>query len=165
MEEIYALCKKYSCVVILDASGAFGTALCDGKYADIIVGSFGRWKLVNAEVGGFMSCNDEELFEKLKMNELVDEVSVVKIQNALEKLPERVTFLKEKVQKIKQDLKEFDIVHKDDYSLVVVVRYADEETKQKVVSYCRENGLPYRECPRYIRLNSPAISIEVKQLG
>ena len=36
--------------------------------------------------------------------------------------------------------------------------------KQRIIDYCNENNLEFTECPRYIRINEPAISIEVKRL-
>jgi len=54
MKGIYSICKKNNCLVVLDVSGAMGTELCDGDYADVTLGSFGRWKLINAKAGGFI---------------------------------------------------------------------------------------------------------------
>ena len=51
MKEIYSLCQEKKCLVIMDVSGSIATDLCDGKYADILVGSFGEWKLVEAKAG------------------------------------------------------------------------------------------------------------------
>ena len=61
MKKIYEICKKNNCLVIMDVSGAIGTDLCDGRYADIMVASFRKWKLVDADVGGFISSNTFDL--------------------------------------------------------------------------------------------------------
>ena len=164
MKEIYELCQQHDCVVILDVSGSIGTPLCDGKYADIIVGSFGKWKVVEARVGGFISCKESELFEKIHMEELEDKKSLLKINEELQKLPKRITFLQQRVQKIKEDLKEFNIVHPTDLSFVVVIKYSTDKEKESLINYCGNNSLEWTECPRYIRLNQRAISIEVKRL-
>ncbi len=164
MKEIYALCKKNNCLVILDVSGSIGTPLCDGKYADLIIGSFGEWKLVEAKGGGFISTSDKKLFERLKLELLEDGVQLQTILEHLNKLPERIKFLLEKRKKIIADLKDFEVVHPKDIGFVVMVKYHNEKDKSELVSYCKDNHLPYTECPRYIRLNQPAISIEVKQL-
>lgn len=63
-----------------------------------------------------------------------------------------------------RDLKEYDIAYPQEAGFVVAVKYKDEEEKSKIIYYCTQNSLPFTECPRYIRLNQPAISIEVKQL-
>lgn len=166
MKEIYELCRKNKCVVIMDVSGSIGTKLCDGKFADIIIGSFGEWKLVEAKVGGFISCQNKELFDKIKEHTkpLTDEAQLNTILTKIPELPERIKFLLSKREKIIKELKGFDVVHPHDLGFVVVVKYKTEEEKNEIISYCKQNSLPFAECPRYIRLNKPAISIEVKQL-
>jgi glycine/serine hydroxymethyltransferase len=166
MKEIYELCQKHNCVVIMDVSGGIGTELCDGKFADIIVGSFGEWKLVEAKKGGFISCQNKGLFDKVKKHTkpLTDGVKLNIILTKLHELPERIKFLLSKREKIIRDLKEYDIIHPKEKGFVVIVKYKDDTDKSKIISYCKQNSLPFTECPRYIRLNKPAISIEVKQL-
>jgi len=66
MEEIYKICKENDCLVVLDISGAIGTKLCNGDYADVMLSSFGRWKLIEAKVGGFISCKEESVFNQIK---------------------------------------------------------------------------------------------------
>ena len=39
-----------------------------------------------------------------------------------------------------------------------------QEEKGKIIKYCEENNLQYTICPRYIRVNCDAISIEVKRI-
>ncbi|MDO8510757.1 MAG: aminotransferase class I/II-fold pyridoxal phosphate-dependent enzyme [Nanoarchaeota archaeon] len=166
MEEIYNLCKKYGCLVIMDVSGSIGTRLCDGKYADILVGSFGEWKLVEAKAGGFISTKDKGLFEEIKnsIQALDEEESFRLISQKLEELPQRISFLTQKRKKIIEDLKKHEIVHKKDIGFVIVVKYEDNEQKERIIYYCKNNNLPWTECPRYIRLNRPAISIELKRI-
>jgi len=166
MREIYPLCKKNNCLVVMDVSGSIGTKLCDGDYADILVGSFGEWKLVEAKAGGFISCKDAALFEKIKKNTIIleDQEIVNRISEKIKELPERIAFLTQKRKKIMEDLKESDIVHKKDIGFVVIVKYRDQTEKENLIKYCNDNNLPWTECPRYIRLNKPAISIEIKRL-
>ncbi|MBI2581516.1 aminotransferase class I/II-fold pyridoxal phosphate-dependent enzyme [Candidatus Woesearchaeota archaeon] len=166
MEEIYQLCQKNQCLVIMDVSGSIGTKLCNGKYADILVGSFGEWKLVEAKVGGFISCKNQDLFEKVKKHvAILEDKKILKIiSQKIEELPQRISFLTRKRDKIMEDLKRSEVVHKQDVGFVVIVRYNDQTEKENLIKYCNDNDLPWTECPRYIRLNKPAISIEVKRL-
>ncbi len=164
MKDIYESCRKYNCLVILDVSGAIGTKLCAGKFADIMIGSFGEGKLVNAKSGGFISCKEEALFNQLKLEKLKDEPQLEIIYEQLTNLQQRIKFLSKKIKKLRQNLKEFEIVHPKDLGFVVVVKYKDDEEKSKITYYCQQNSLHFTECPRYIRLKQPAISIEVKQL-
>lgn len=164
MKEIYNLCHQNNCLTVVDVSGSIGTKLCDGKYADILVDSFGKWKLVEAGIGGFISCKDKELFNKLKIKKMDDEHQLTVILDKLNILPERIKFLTEKRKKIINDLKQFNVVHRNDLGFVVIVKFLDNEEKEKIINYCTTNHLEWTECPRYIRLNQNAISIEVKRL-
>ena len=167
LDEIYDLCRQNDCLVITDVSGSIGTKLCDGNYADMLVGSFGEWKLVEAKAGGFISCHNENLFEKVKKctNVLEDQEILKRISSKIEELPQRISFLTKKRKKIMEDLQESNIVHRKDVGFVVVVEFATQNQKETLINYCKNNGLAWTECPRYIRLNKPAISIEVKRLG
>ncbi len=166
LEEIYALCKQNNCLTIIDVSGSIGTRLCDGKYADILVGSFGEWKLVEAKVGGFISAQEKKVFEKAIQHcpPLEDPENLKTIFAKIRELPERILFLTTKRKKIIDGLKNFDLVHRNNLGFVVVVKYNSSAEKENFINYCKDNGLPWTECPRYIRLNKPAISIEIKRL-
>jgi hypothetical protein len=66
--------------------------------------------------------------------------------------------------KIKNDLKKFEIIHPRHKGINVIVRFKNDEEKNKIIKYCEDNKYEYTECPRYIRVNETAISIEVKRL-
>lgn len=165
MKEIYEICRKNKCLIIMDVSGSLGTSLCDGRYADILVGSFGEWKLVEAKVGGFISSKDKKVWEKIKSNITIldDENALETIHQQLLLLPQRIDYLQKLRHKVILDLHDFDILHPADTGFVVVVKYADEKEKQRIIEYCRKNKYHYTECPRYIRVHKKAISIEVKR--
>ncbi|OGM01611.1 hypothetical protein A3K72_01520 [Candidatus Woesearchaeota archaeon RBG_13_36_6] len=168
LKEISKVCKQKECLLIEDAAGAIGhKELCNGNYSDIIVGSFGRWKPVNLEYGGFISTNnkdffdiDPELFIMFKFHEMFCKGLLEK----LDKVGERTAFLRNTCEKIKRDLKDFDMVHRRGKGLVVVVKFEDDLEKQKLIKYCKQNKYEYTMCPRYIRVLDKAISIEVKRL-
>ena len=166
MRTIYNICKKNNCLVILDVSGSIGTDLCDGNYADIIVGSFGKWKLVEARMGGFISCKKYDLWKKIKVTKLEQEEDLLKILQKLEELPERIRFLQNIRDKVSNDLSNFNlqIVRPRDLGFVLVIKYRDDQEKENIINYCKDNELEWTECPRYIRLMDKAISIEVKRL-
>ena len=163
-EEIYQVCKENDCLVFLDISGSIGTKYADTKNADLILGSFGRWKPINAEVGGFVASNNEELWKQLSFSVLNDQDGLKTIQRKIAQLPTRLKYLTDLKKKVTQELSDMQIVHPNDYSLVVIVKYSDEDEKKNIINYCENNKLPYTECPRYIRLNDKAISIEIKKL-
>jgi len=168
MREIYELCSLHDCIVVLDVSGGIGTELCNGEFADIIVGSFGTWKLVEAKGGGFVSTSNDKLFKKINekgVEKLEDSSQIEVIYRELGKLAGRVELLLGFRQKVVDDLLDLklDVVHPNDIGFVVVVRFSSEYEKSKIVDYCAVSGWEYTECPRYIRLNQQAISVELKR--
>lgn len=164
MREIYELCKKYRCLVILDASGALGTTLCDGAYADIMVGSFR--KIVDAEEGGFISSNSEKLWQQIKtyLTAWGTEQQLDLIAQKLEQLPARIGALLALKKKIAQDLRSFGLVYPEDIGFVQVIKYSTQQEKEKIINYCSTHNLEWTQCPRYIRIKQKAISIEIKRV-
>ena len=167
MKEIYEICKKERCYVIMDVAGSIGTTYCDGSYADFMVCSFGRWKPINAHHGGCVTAAQEEyltlskeIFEKHPFDPLFASKVIEKINN----LPKRYAFFEKKIKEVKDDLEDLNIIHRDKWGLVVIIKYADQEEKEMLISYCNNKGFEYTECPRYIRVNEQAICIEVKRL-
>ncbi len=157
MQKIYEICQGHKCLVVLDVSGAIGTKMCNGQFADIIVGSFGKWKLIEAQGGGFISSKKKINFQ---MKEFSKDEFLLKIWERLEALPGRIEYLREIRNKVIKDLSDFEVLWKEDLGFVVVVK----GNKEKIIAYCKDKNLPYTECPRYIRVLDEAISIEVKRL-
>ena len=168
LEKISEICKEKNCMFIEDASGSFGNEnLCKGEFADIIIGSFGRWEPIDLNHGGFISTDNHEFFkdnDHLFEGREFDEEKLEMLIEKLESITPRVQFLREVCGKIKQDLSEHEIVHRDHPGIVVVVKFSNEDDKQKIIKYCEENNFEHTLCPRYIRINEDAISIEVKRL-
>ena len=164
MKEIYKMCLKHDCLVVLDVSGSIGTPLCDGRFADIIVGSFGKWKLAPAGSGGFISFSDEFLSEEIEVEELDDDELIKDVDKSIDEIPDRIEFLEKIRVKICDDLNTFEIISSSSHGLVVIVAFNDESEKERIIKYCEDNQYPYTECPRTIRVNRSAISIEIKRL-
>ena len=128
--------------------------------------TFGKWKLVDAGSGGFISAKHKKIWDVLKkeVDVLEDEITLQKIWQKLQELPERIGFLQERRNKILTDLSNFNILYPADIGFVVVIEFATVQEKEKIINYCEKKELSWTECPRYIRVNKKAISIEVKQL-
>lgn len=168
VKKIYELCKRHDCLVVLDISGAIGTSMIDSSVTDIFVCSFGAGKLVNAGYGGMISTSDDKIWRKLccwGIKKLEDAEKRALVLEQLKELPSRVEKLTTLRNKVLADLASFDVVHPHDGGFVVVVRYASEDQKKKIFLYCEQSGLEWKLCPRYIRLNEPAISVELKRVG
>ena len=89
-----------------------------------------------------------------------------KIGFALNKLQDRIKFLLNKRKQIIKELAEFkdQIIPPKNLGFVLVIKYSNDTQKQKLIDFCKANSLPFTLCPRYIRLNQPAVCIEIKQL-
>lgn len=171
MSYISKLCRKNNCLIIEDASGAVGDeVLCDGAYSDIIVASFGKWKPINVEYGGFISVKKDEYFREAK-----DIFSITNhyprydvLLGKLKCAKERIKDMVKKAQAVKQELKErfpgLKIIHEDLRGINVVVRYMSEKEKELLMGYCDEKGFAHVACPEYTRLDEDAISIELKRI-
>ncbi|MBU2560733.1 MAG: DegT/DnrJ/EryC1/StrS family aminotransferase [Nanoarchaeota archaeon] len=172
MSYISKICKRNNCILIEDASGAIGDDdLCDGDHSDIIVGSFGRWKPVNAEYGGFISVSKKELLEDVS-----DVFSTTNFYPRYDTLLQKLTKAKDTIklmtkraeavkQEIAKRFPELKIIHKDLRGLNVVVRHMNEKEKEQIEKYCDEKHFDYLECPNYTRVEEDAISIELKRLN
>ncbi|MBT3297736.1 aminotransferase class I/II-fold pyridoxal phosphate-dependent enzyme [archaeon] len=167
IEQIYKICKEKNCLVIMDVSGTIGTRLCDGKYADICLGSFGDWKLIDYGQGGFISFQNPKLFNHFKplFSAMTFRGDYEKLLHHFNILDGRIKFLLDKRTEIINDLKEFEIIGKDnELGFVVIVVPKSETDRLKIVAYCTKNNLEYTMCPREIRINRDAVSIELKRL-
>ena len=125
---------------------------------DIIIGSFGKWKLVDAGKGGFIATDEE-----LEVEEVTDKETLKLIETKLLELPERIKYLTKIRNKVLIDLKDYNIIKPYDQGIVVIVKYKDQEEKADIETYCQKNDLEWTECPRYIRINEQAISVEIKR--
>ncbi|MFC1728054.1 DegT/DnrJ/EryC1/StrS family aminotransferase [Nanoarchaeota archaeon] len=154
-EEISSICKQNNILFIEDITGIIGYKKI---YGDIAVCSFAKWKPINFGSGGFISSNQELDFE--------DEFDFdEKLADKIKDLPNRYKLFFENVEKIKKDLSDFEILHKDKKGLNVVVKFSSEEEKSEIIKYCEKNNYEWVLCPNYVKVNTDAISIEVKRIG
>lgn len=149
--EIYDICRENNCLLVVDACSAVGVqGLCD--VGDIIIGSFGRWKVVDYGSYGFIASDLDFHFNSLNAD---DPKLLEKLENASKRFDSLVKLNFE----VKNDLKDFKIYFPDSRSLNVVVDKDD-----RILDYCTRKGYEYQLCPVYNRINKEAISIELKRL-
>lgn len=164
--EIYGLSKKKGSLCVLDASGSIGDLnLCSGTFADIIVASFSSWKPVNLGVGGAILFNDKNDPAAIK-----DLFSISEFSGDLDKLDGKLDLLKDKYAKmyalqseVKQKLKDFKVLHQEKKGLNVIVKYDSIDELKKLEKFCKDNDFEFVLCPKYIKVNEKAISIELKR--
>ncbi len=163
MQPLAAVCKKEGILLINDASGSIGTP--QAKIGDIIICSLGRNKPLGIGKGGFIATDNARLFSAIKSQVPEpynpDETA---LQHLLDHLPERLRFWSSINERIRQDLKDQDIIHSERKGFNVLLRIHTPEQKAGIEAYCKEHHFPYRIGPEYIRSTEPSISIEVKRL-
>lgn len=166
VEEIYSICRKNECMVILDITGSMGKHDY-GKFCDFSVCSFGNAKPVNLGYGGFVSAGEKEFFEMPKEifnTTSFDEKYSGQLIEKLKSLKKRYELFNKANKKIKKDLSDLEILHKDKDGINVIVKFKDGEEKKRIIEYCEKNKFEFTICPRYIRVKEEAVSIEVKRL-
>ncbi|MBN1502792.1 NUDIX domain-containing protein [Candidatus Woesearchaeota archaeon] len=163
ISEIQELCRKKDAVLINDVSGSIGSELA--KDGDIVLGSFGEGKPINVEYGGFIATDNKEFYDFFsgKLNKKLKEF-YQELYEKLINLGKRREFFSSLNKKIKEDLKEYNIVHRAIPGINVVIRFSNEKEKEELIGYCKKNNFEYRLCPRYNRIKEDAVSIEVKRL-
>lgn len=172
IEAIAKICKENNILMIEDASGALThTTLCNGNLSDIIVGSFGKWKITDVEYGGFLSAKEGIITQEIKESEIL---SLIKnsfmdytlLLKKLEGATRRLQFLLKKTKEMKVLCKkeQFNLIHEDAEGLSIFVKFSNEAEKEKIVAFCKKQHIEYKECPLYIKVLEKAISIEVKRL-
>ena len=140
-QDLKAICDfahNNNILVVEDASGAIGdyeNRLANGNYSDIIIGSTGSPKIVNVEDGGFITTNDDKLFEKssllLKTNK-ASNITACGIYNELDfakdnlkKTVDASLYLKEAIG----DKTNFNVFHKDKRGINVIIETEDPKYK------------------------------------
>lgn len=172
IEAIAKICRENNILIIEDASGALThETLCNGNLSDIIVGSFGKWKIADVEQGGFLSAKQGIITQEVKESEIL---SLIKetcmdyniLLKKLEGATRRLQFLLNKTKDIKALCRKehFQMIHEDAEGLSIFVKFKTEEEKEHIIKFCKTNMLEYKECPLYIKVLEKAISIEVKRL-
>jgi len=178
MKEISDICRKNSCMLIEDVSGSIGLLeyssalvkelnLCAGL-ADICVCSFGKWKPISIGKGGFISFKDAlDKKNPINLNNLKSSLTNADLNillHKLENINKRYAFLFRTAGKIKKELADSNIFHRNLAGLNVIIGFADEDEKNKLIKYCKDNNYEYVMCPKNIRVEENAVSIELKRL-
>ncbi len=166
MKEIYEICKEAGCLVILDASGSFGAPdLVAGQWADLLVASFGKWKAVDLGYGGMIGAAKKEYLDDNELAGILrHNIGMAALDEKLRLASARFSYLTGICRTVKSDLCEYDIVHRGKTGIVVIARFKGEDEKKRLIDYCTTHKHEYTICPRYIRVDEDAVSIEVKRV-
>ncbi len=174
VKQIYEICHRNNVAVMMDVSGSFGTLLANGKFADVCFASFGKWKIVDYGTGGFISCKTKEMFDFFKplfsavtFPQRASDEDYSNLLHKIDSSKERIEFLQQKGTQVIEDMKQdgFSPLHSNTtFPFVVIVPFANDLDRLKIIGYCTKTGLEYTQCPREIRVMQKAISIEIKRL-
>ena len=144
--------------------------MCNGEYADMIVASFGRWKPINLEYGGMISTSNAELFEDIddvfsttNFYPCYDDL-IIRLKKVRQRISLMLAFAEEVKKDIEKNFPDLKILHNDMRGLNVVIRFSNDEEKNQIEKYCESRLFEYVRCPKYIRVDEDAISIELKRL-
>ena len=124
---------------------------------------FRKSETENSEDSAKSDQQNSQIFEGFQEFQFKDD-ELETLYSKIQDIGKRQKFFSKHHWKIKKDLKHFDMIHPKRKGINVIVKYKDDEEKNKIIKYCEQENLEYTECPRYIRVNEKAISIEVKRL-
>lgn len=171
VEALSQVCNENNIFMIEDAAGSLShPILCNGKFSDIIVGSFGKWKTADLGYGGFFSAKDRIITEEIKDSDILLVMRINKMDyglllEKLQKAPERLHWLINKTKEIKELCRKegFKLIHEDAEGIGIFVKYNTEDEKYRILDFCKKNRIEYKECPLYIKVMEKAISLEIKR--
>jgi hypothetical protein len=170
--------KGNNMILINDCCGSIGTT--NATIGDIIVCSFGEAKPLSAGGGGFIATNNFLNFNSKSNNSLnevsdaeKDAIEIIdfhRLNLSIDSLQEKLFRWRKMAKSVKKELikKGLNILNSNDgeeEGINVLVGFNDDSEKERLINYCEENHIEYTECPRYIRTNKKAISIEIKRLN
>jgi hypothetical protein len=170
IKAISKYCNDLDITLIEDASGG----ICDnkkklgnGNYSDIIIGSTGSPKLINTENGGFISFNNSEFVDKIKIPLKIckcDEITSCGIATELDFTEDNFKKITKACKYLKDNLN--DVIHVDKRGLNVIVK--SDNPKKLAWALKKEIPLDYKsfftKCPNYNRVKEKAVAIEIKNL-
>jgi len=155
------VCKEQKIFLINDVTGSIGTA--QAEKGDMIFGSFGDDKPINLGHGGFIATDNYEHYKFLEKNNPEYNIDYDTLLKRLNNLNRRLNYYKLIRDKVLDDLKDYEIIHRNKQGINVIIRYYTEKERERLINYCNNEKLEYTICPRAIRVKERAICIEIKR--
>ena len=154
-EKIRQVCDKTKALFIEDCCGAPQLE----HFGHILVCSFGKGKPINYGQGGFYATNDESLFSPSTIESYISDELYTKITQ----VQKHLDLFYNKREELRQLFTEYEPIG-DEYAIVLIIPFETDEQKNHIIEKANIARIEYEECPRYIRTNSQAISLEIKRL-
>lgn len=156
-------CKELDILFINDVAASIGTKAA--THGDIILGSFGRAKPLPLEEGGFLAFPEDELpepFDSLKEPDL----DYALLLALLDSLDNRCVRMRAFASRLKSFLPKDSLIHPSLEGYNVLASFTTDEQREMLINKARTfyEDIEYTLCPRYIRVDEPAVSFECKRL-
>jgi hypothetical protein len=175
VKEIYEICEDHEVIMVEDASGSVGDPLKNlacGDHAHIIVASTGYPKIVNVGNGGFISTNNPKVFEDahyLIKTVKSSPVICAGLVEEIKKAPESLTKTLQACEFLKKEFKSEEIksvLHPKKRGINIALSLDEPKLKARELrtKIRVKGGGMITVCPRYDRINQPAICLEIKNL-
>lgn len=169
IKEIAKFAHENGLLVVEDASGAITdieTKLANGKYSDIIIGSTGSPKIVNVGYGGFITTNNENVFNKSKLilkTSKINNIIACGIATELDYAQNTLNTTLKAVKYLKNNLK--SVIHSDKRGINVILSSQDKSLSYNLKNAFKlDNHGMITKCPNYNRLKEKGAAIEIKNL-
>lgn len=169
-KSISKYCKSNGIISIEDASAGIGDEkqeLGNGKLSDIIIASTGSPKIINVGSGGFISSNNQEVFENTKLPQKLSKTNEIICSGIDKELDFVKSNLSQTINATKVLKKHVNnTFHASKRGVNVIIQH----DKPKDIIWKVKKELPINhhnfitKCPNYNRLKEKGIVIEVKNL-
>lgn len=169
IKEIAKFAHEKDILVVEDASGAITDSeakLANGKYSDIIIGSTGSPKIVNVGYGGFITTNNENVFNKSKLilkTSKINNIIACGIATELDYAQNTLNSTLKACKYLKNNLN--NVIHSDKRGINVIISSDDKSLSYNLRNEFKLNNHGMiTKCPNYNRLKEKGVSVEIKNL-
>ncbi len=170
VKAIYKICEDYNIILVEDASGAVGDPsrnLACGNNSHIMVASTGSPKIINLGNGGFISTNDPEFFNNIYyvLKSLQSSpVTCAGLVEEIKKTPENLAKTINACDFLKKRISSSFHQEKSGINLAIPFKEPKKIANSLRKSLPVKGGGMITVCPRYDRINYPAVCLEIKNL-
>ncbi|EKF86316.1 DegT/DnrJ/EryC1/StrS family aminotransferase [Methanobacterium formicicum] len=167
---IYDICEDNRVILVEDASGSVGDPqkkLACGDHSHVLVASTGSPKMVNVGNGGFISTSDQGMVNDMSFILKTLQGSPVTCAGLVEEIkraPESLVKTINACEFIKKEIE--SALHPKKRGINIAIPHDEPKSVARLLRNKLQvnGGGMITTCPRYDRINQPAICLEVKNL-
>ncbi len=168
---IYDICEDNGVILVEDASGSVGDPqkrLACADHSHVLVASTGSPKMVNVGNGGFISTSDQGMFDNRSFILKTLQCSPVTCAGLVEEIkgaPESLGKTIKACEFIKKEIE--SALHPEKRGINIAIPHDEPKSVTRLLrnKLTVNGGGMITTCPRYDRINQPAICLEVKNLN